>query len=89
MEGLFGYRPDYAAGVVEVAPQFPSPWRDAAFASSAASLQFHTDLASTLTLGVQLAQPAPALLVRLPLRAGALGAVAHSQGVKRGKRVCF
>ena len=75
IEGLWGWRPDLPAGTVEVAPQLPSDWRAASFSGAFFSLQFSSDLASTTSLSVQLAQPVPVLLLRLPLRAGALGAV--------------
>jgi hypothetical protein len=75
VEGFFGFRPDYVAGVVVVAPNFPSAWPSATFASADVALQFATDFATTASLAVQLARPAPALVLRVPLRAGALLAV--------------
>ncbi len=73
VEGLFGYRPDYGAHVVEVAPQLPSSWPAATFyTAGGVALSFSTDFSATATLTVRLATPAPTLLLRLPLRAGAL-----------------
>ena len=70
IEGLFGYRPDYVAGVVEIAPQFPSAWPRGSFSGADVSLSLSTDLAaSTTMLTVQLAQPTPVLVLRIPLRA--------------------
>ena len=74
VEGLFGYRPDYVAGVVEVAPQFPSAWPRGSFSGADVSLSLSTDpAASTTLLTVQLTRPAPALVLRIPLRAASLG----------------
>ena len=76
VEGLLGFRPDYALGTVTIAPQFPSDWRNATFSTADLALDFATDLSSTVALAVQLARPVPQLLVRLPLRARALQGVA-------------
>ena len=78
VEGMWGYHPDYAVGVVEVAPQLPTAWQAAKFAGAHVALQFSTDLAGSASLAVQLARPVPVLVLRIPLRAGALAAVSVS-----------
>lgn len=39
--GLFGYHPDYPNGQVEIAPAFPSDWKDAALSTEDFSIRYH------------------------------------------------
>ena len=86
VEGFFGFRPDYVAGAVVVAPQFPSSWTNASFSSADVSLQFTADLSTSTSLAVTLARPAPALILRIPLRAGTLSSLSVT-GVPPGASV--
>jgi hypothetical protein len=65
VEGLFGYRPDYPAGIVTVAPQFPSDWDHASIATPDMSMTYTRD-GNNARFKVTLAQ-ACGLDVQLPV----------------------
>jgi hypothetical protein len=77
------YRPDYIAGVVTIAPQFPRAWPNASLSSADVDLQYFAaadvdpqqHFAATSTLRVALARPAPRLEVHVPVRAQSVAAV--------------
>lgn len=74
VEGLFGYRPDNALGVVTLAPQFPSSWPSASLSTVEMTLSYAVS-DGTAQLQANLAQPAPRIVVRVPICAAAVGAV--------------
>jgi hypothetical protein len=65
VEGLFGYQPDYPAGLVTIAPQFPSDWNDASIKTPDVSIEF-SRTGTTLKCDIMLAKPC-ALNVQLPV----------------------
>jgi hypothetical protein len=77
------YRPDYIAGVVTIAPQFPCAWPNASLSSADVDLQYFAaadvdpqqHFPATSTLRVALARPAPRLEVHVPVRAQSVAAV--------------
>ena len=42
VEGLFGYRPDYPNGIVNICPQFPKEWDNASINLPDYSFKFHS-----------------------------------------------
>ncbi len=73
VEGLFGYRPDYPAGFVTLAPTFPSTWDQASIHVPDVSLTYQRT-GKTIALAVTLARPA-AMKIVVPIRAGAVTSV--------------
>ncbi len=73
VEGLFGYRPDYSNNIVQVAPQFPSDWKQASIKTPDMSIAYQQDGAIT-HCQVTLAQPSP-LEVQLPVSTQAVETV--------------
>ena len=65
VEGMFGYRPDYATGLVTVAPQFPSDWDHASITTPDVSIAYRA-AATGASCKITLARPAP-LEVQLPV----------------------
>ncbi len=73
VEGLFGYRPDYPAGIVRVEPALPTSWDKAALRTPDVSVAFRRNGARDV-YEVELARPAR-LMVRLPVHAGGVKSV--------------
>ncbi len=65
VEGVFGYRPDYPNGLVTVAPQFPSDWKNTSITTPDMSLSYTLDGAVT-RCKVTLVQPC-AMEVQIPV----------------------
>ena len=65
VEGLFGYAPNYPAGIVKIAPEFPGDWDHAALNTPDVSIKYKRSGAAT-AFNVTLAK-AGALDVRLPV----------------------
>jgi len=68
VEGLFGCRPDYPAGVVHVEPALPSAWDKAALRTPDVSVAFRRSGTKDV-YEVELTRPAR-LMARLPVHAG-------------------
>ena len=68
VEGLFGCRPDYPAGIVHVEPALPAAWDKAALRTPDVSVAFRRSGAKDV-YEVELTRPAR-LMVRLPVHAG-------------------
>jgi hypothetical protein len=65
VEGLFGYRPDFPEGVINIAPQFPSKWDHASITTPDMSMTYsrnETDIQFKVTV-----TKAGPLSVRLPV----------------------
>ncbi len=73
VEGLFGYVPDRANGIVRIAPQFPAQWPRAALRTPDVSLRF-ARRGSKTTLTVELAE-ASAMEINLPVSAREIATV--------------
>ncbi|HNC22626.1 MAG TPA: DUF4450 domain-containing protein [Opitutaceae bacterium] len=66
VEGLFGFAPDRADGVVRVSPQLPAAWNHALMQTPEVRLEFARK-GSVSTLTVELSPPATRLILRLPI----------------------
>ena len=66
VEGLFGYRPNYPAGRVVVAPQFPTAWDHASLKTPDCSIAYR-QARETTNCEITLIKPAP-LEVQIPVR---------------------
>ncbi len=73
VRALFGYRPNYPANLVTIAPQFPYEWNHASIRTPDCSIQFKRD-GNTDRLEISLTHPAPIEVV-LPIHAQALDSV--------------
>ena len=75
IEGLFGFHPDRPSGSVTFAPQFPSSWPNASITTPDFSLKFLIATEGSTSLNVSLAQGESCIIIKLPLRAQAVGNV--------------
>lgn len=73
VRGLFGYRPDYPANLVTIAPQFPHEWNHASMRTPDCSIDFRR-IDNTDRIEIQLTHPAPIELI-LPIHAAAIDSV--------------
>jgi hypothetical protein len=73
VEGLFGYAPNYPAGFVKIAPQFPKDWNHAAIQTP--DLQFHfAKEKNVIRYQITLTKAAP-LNISVPVNTGKIIAV--------------
>jgi hypothetical protein len=73
VEGLFGYRPDYAEGLITLAPQFPTTWDHASITTPDMSMTYsRSDTETHFKFTVAKASP---LQVRLPVSTHAISSV--------------
>lgn len=67
VEGLFGYVPNYPAGVVKIAPQFPKDWNHAAIKTPDFEFNFEKTN-NAIRYGISLAKTSP-LKISVPVNA--------------------